>query len=139
MLILYLFCMTIFKYRCGMIALKLAADVLKVSDNFPAEPIENEIAELLQLSKDNMFTSNGEMFSARDMASLAKKYYGINYKVLQNGLRDYVGLVNHIIKGYPVVVPYDSDKNNEPCLKKGHKAHWSVITGIILFLKNQLQ
>ena len=24
---------------------------------------------------------------------------------------------------------YDKDGNNEPCCKKGHKAHWAVLTG----------
>lgn len=116
---------------CGLIALKLAADILRTTGSQPIlkESEENEIAELLQLSKDSGFSYHGEMFSARDMASLAKKYYNINFKVLSSGLEDCEGLVKHVFQGYPVVVPYDSDRNNEPCLKRGYKAHWAVITG----------
>lgn len=117
--------------RCGLVALKHAADILRASQSQLTlnKTSENEIAELLQLSIDSGFTYRGEMFSARDMGFLAKKYYDINYKVFGSGLKDYASLVNHLVQGYPVVVPYDSDRNNEPCLKKGHKAHWAVITG----------
>ena len=120
------------EYRCGLIALKLAADILKTSGSLASLPTtgENEIAELLQLSKESCFTYWGEMFSAKDMVSLARMYYGMNYQVGSSGLEDYMKVVNHIVQGYPVLVPYDADRNNEPCLKRGHKAHWVVVTGI---------
>ena len=28
-----------------------------------------------------------------------------------------------------LLVPYDTDFNQEPCLKKGHRAHWALIIG----------
>ena len=27
------------------------------------------------------------------------------------------------------LVPYDTDFNQEPCLRKGHRAHWALIIG----------
>ena len=89
----------------------------------------NEIVDLLKVAQDNGFTYHGEMFSAWDMGSLAKKYYELTFDVIINGLEDYVQILNHLCKGYPVLVPYDADRNHEPCLKKGNKAHWAVITG----------
>lgn len=32
---------------------------------------------------------------------------------------------------------YDADKNFSPCQKRGHKAHWAVVTGMILPLDLQ--
>lgn len=123
---------------CGLIALKLAADILKTSGSLASLPTtgENEIAELLQLSKESCFTYWGEMFSAKDMVSLARMYYGMNYQVGSSGLEDYMKVVNHIVQGYPVLVPYDADRNNEPCLKRGHKAHWVVVTGCLIGLED---
>ena len=37
---------------------------------------------------------------------------------------------------------YDADKNHGPCLRKGHKAHWTLVTGIsglILFTSHVAQ
>ena len=33
-----------------------------------------------------------------------------------------------------LLVPYDSDHDQRPCKKKGHKSHWCVISGIATFL-----
>ena len=30
------------------------------------------------------------------------------------------------------LVPYDTDFNQEPCLRKGHKAHWALIVGKLI-------
>ncbi|XP_057281305.1 actin maturation protease, partial [Pezoporus wallicus] len=27
---------------------------------------------------------------------------------------------------------YDEDNNHEPCCRRGHRAHWAVITGVLL-------
>ena len=89
----------------------------------------NEIEDLLKVAQENGFTYHGEMFSAQDMGLLAEQYYKLKYKVVNDSLEDYLGLLHHLYQGYPVLVPYDADRNHEPCLKKGHKAHWAVVTG----------
>ena len=113
-------------FSCGLVALNLAADILKTSTG----QIEtNDIQELLKVAQESGFTYRGEMFSAQDMGLLANKYYGLKFNILNNALDDYVKLVEHLCQGYPVLAPYDEDRNHEPCLKRGHKAHWAIITG----------
>lgn len=43
-------------------------------------------------------------------------------------------VVGHLICGKPVLIPYDSDGNFEPCLKSGHTAHWAVLHGVCLIV-----
>lgn len=45
-------------------------------------------------------------------------------------------IIGHLVRGKPVLVPYDSDGNFEPCLKSGHTAHWAVLHGICLVVKS---
>ncbi|KJH44209.1 hypothetical protein DICVIV_09781 [Dictyocaulus viviparus] len=40
-------------------------------------------------------------------------------------------LVRYMDSGYAVLIPYDCDKNHEPAMRKGHGAHWSLITGFL--------
>lgn len=37
--------------------------------------------------------------------------------------------LDHVMKGWPVMIPYDSDANHEPCLRRGKRAHWTVVFG----------
>lgn len=30
-------------------------------------------------------------------------------------------------------IRYDADCNHSPCMKKGHKAHWAIMSGILIF------
>lgn len=41
-------------------------------------------------------------------------------------------LVTHLMRGWPLIVPYDADGNHEPTTKRGHKAHWAIIVGFCL-------
>lgn len=121
-------------FSCGLVALKLAAQILKIS----SKSGEGEIEALLKVAQENGFTYHGEMFSAQDMGSLARKYYKLSCNVVENGLNDIEKLKEHLCMGHPVLVPYDADKNHEPCLKRGHKAHWAVITGSVSHVEQQL-
>ena len=67
------------------------------------------------------------------MAELASNIYKCQAKVLTGNMFDNrETLLFHILHGHPILVPYDNDKNFEPCLKYGHKAHWAVLTGKLL-------
>lgn len=44
-------------------------------------------------------------------------------------VQDRCDLLAALLRGNPVLVPYDADKNHQPCQKRGHKAHWTVLTG----------
>lgn len=32
---------------------------------------------------------------------------------------------------------YDADHNHSPCCKKGHSAHWAVISGVVVFERSE--
>ena len=40
-------------------------------------------------------------------------------------------IISHLNKGSAILVPYDCDKNFEPCNRGGHAAHWAVIVGYL--------
>ncbi len=46
-------------------------------------------------------------------------------------------LIQSILNGNLILVPYDCDLNFEPCFKNGKKAHWALIHGFI-YSKNDL-
>lgn len=81
-----------------------------------------------------IFLSNlhpwNHVFAAHDMARLASDIYQCKAEVLKGNLFENRHiLLSHLLQGHPVLVPYDNDKNFEPCLQNGHRAHWAVITG----------
>lgn len=73
-----------------------------------------------------------------DMAKLAQETLGCQAELLCGGLggpnRDRV--LQHLITGHPLLIPYDEDFNHEPCQKKGHKAHWAVSAGVLIGVQN---
>lgn len=40
-----------------------------------------------------------------------------------------ISFVNYLLN---VILRYDADRNHSPCMKKGHSAHWAIITGILI-------
>uniref|UniRef100_A0A1E1WZ38 Actin maturation protease n=1 Tax=Amblyomma aureolatum TaxID=187763 RepID=A0A1E1WZ38_9ACAR len=44
-------------------------------------------------------------------------------------------VVANLLRGKPVLIPYDSDGNFEPCLKRGRSAHWAILHGICFVLQ----
>ena len=64
------------------------------------------------------------------MATLASNLYACKAEVYDGNLfENRVEIVQHILLGHPILVPYDNDRNFEPCLRNGHKAHWAILTG----------
>ncbi|XP_019642751.1 PREDICTED: UPF0692 protein C19orf54 homolog [Branchiostoma belcheri] len=67
------------------------------------------------------------------MAELAEELLGCRCSVLKGGMPHHrLDIIQHLVKGYPALVPYDADRNHEPICKRGHKAHWAAIPGLIL-------
>ncbi|XP_064602658.1 actin maturation protease-like isoform X3 [Liolophura sinensis] len=112
--------------RCGLVALVMAAELLghKLSPD-----------QVYQEAKTRGFTQQGEMFSVTNMASLCEGLSEIQTSVIDL-VQDQCVLMAALLCGNPVLVPYDADKNHQPCQKLGHKAHWTVLTG--LFMKVRL-
>ncbi|XP_005000029.1 actin maturation protease isoform X1 [Cavia porcellus] len=113
--------------QCGLVALWMASTLLSPPSGVPLE-------RLVQVAVDRGYTAQGEMFSVADMGRLAQETLGCQAKLLRNGLggpnRDLV--LQHLIAGHPLLIPYDEDFNHEPCERKGHKAHWAVSAGVLL-------
>jgi len=55
------------------------------------------------------------------------RQYTVNpfYKITQT-------ITRNLLNNNLCLIPYDKDGNNEPCFKKGHKAHWCIINGFII-------
>ncbi|XP_056126205.1 actin maturation protease isoform X3 [Rhinichthys klamathensis goyatoka] len=116
--------------QCGLVALWMAAHLLH-----PPETLVMET--LVQAAKHNAYTEQGEMFSASDMAKLAEEVCGCRVQRLSGGMmgENTAVILKHLAGGQPVLIPYDEDFNHEPCLRNGHKAHWAVVSGILLGLR----
>ncbi|XP_061193725.1 actin maturation protease-like [Saccostrea echinata] len=115
---------------CGVVALAMAAQMLKK---------EMAATQILEFSQKKGLSLQGELFSAYDMAKLAEEILDCTATVLDmkdSGSRK--SLLGHIANNHPVLVPYDGDKNNGPCLKNGNKAHWAVLTGFLFSLERTL-
>ncbi|XP_072464353.1 actin maturation protease isoform X1 [Notamacropus eugenii] len=113
--------------QCGLVALWMAGSLLALPQDIP---LENIVAVALERG----YTAQGEMFSAASMARLAKEVFGCQVELLSGGLGEpnRCHILQHLIAGFPLLVPYDEDYNHEPCKKKGHKAHWAVGAGLLL-------
>ncbi|XP_026865883.2 UPF0692 protein C19orf54 homolog isoform X1 [Electrophorus electricus] len=117
--------------KCGLVALWMAASLLK-----PAQAMSLE--KITQTALDKGYTAQGEMFSASDMALLAEEVCGCRVQRLSGGMAgdNAVTIQKHLTGGQPILIPYpyDEDFNHEPCLRQGHKAHWAVASGVLLGL-----
>ncbi|GIY32216.1 UPF0692 protein C19orf54 homolog [Caerostris darwini] len=111
---------------CGIVALSMASQFF----NRIVSP-----SEILIAAKALNFTKSGEMFSAYNMAKLASSLISCEASVINN-LSPYE-ILNHIADGWPVLIPYDADKNHEPCLNNGRNAHWAILCGICFSVSDE--
>ncbi|XP_071079323.1 actin maturation protease-like [Haliotis cracherodii] len=115
---------------CGMVALAMAAHLLSKQD-VSAESI-------LEKSKSKKYSHQGELFSADWVIHLARDMLRCDAEQL--AMTEGRGaVVWKMLRGSLLLVPYDADKNHYPCLKKGHKAHWALITGFFVVLDKALE
>ncbi|CAL1546094.1 unnamed protein product [Lymnaea stagnalis] len=91
--------------------------------------------DVFEEAKVKFYTKQGEMFSAQAISDLASHFLccGVECIKLRNSpttqMLDGHEIIGHLLKGNLVLVPYDADRNHGPCQKKGHKAHWALLTG----------
>lgn len=125
--------MHVILFRCGLSALSIAVELLKKhqGDGTTTLPVdqEQELDSLLKMAQLKGFSCQGEMYSAENLAKLAKEFYGLECLVTSDGFRDDNFVISEVLKGSAVLVPYDADKNHEPCQENGHRAHWALVTG----------
>nr|XP_021194925.2 LOW QUALITY PROTEIN: UPF0692 protein CG33108 [Helicoverpa armigera] len=110
---------------CGLVALSMLVDGEASPD------------ELLSIAKLEGFTSNGEMFSCKQMVKLAEKAFSLaevdNLRCnLKRGGLFSSETIERLINGAVLLVPYDADCNHSPCLRNGHTAHWALVCGVIV-------
>ncbi|KAI1719386.1 UPF0692 protein C19orf54 like protein [Ditylenchus destructor] len=95
------------------------------------------INDAINAAKDMGYTNNGELFSAVWMAEIVRKLFDISAQVSSFlAPKEFVNYFRNCEtssqKSRFVLVPYDCDKNFEPCQRKGEAAHWAVITGFFI-------
>ncbi|XP_033630299.1 UPF0692 protein C19orf54 homolog [Asterias rubens] len=114
--------------ECGIAALCIALNMLE-----PSSCTKVNKSHISTTAKEKGFTLQGEMFSATNMLELARHVAKVSGKVVSGTMvENHHGIIGHLANGWPVLVPYDKDGNCEPCCKRGHKAHWAVLTGFVL-------
>ncbi|KAM4825103.1 actin maturation protease isoform 1-T2 [Thomomys bottae] len=119
--------------QCGLVALWMAGTLLSPPSGIPLE-------RLVQVALERGYTAQGEMFSVANMGRLAQETLGCQAELIYGGLGgpNRVRVLQHLITGQPMLIPYDEDFNHEPCERKGHKAHWAVCAGILLGVQGTL-
>ncbi|XP_063831539.1 actin maturation protease [Ostrinia nubilalis] len=110
---------------CGLVALSML-----VNGAVPPD-------EILNITKSEGYTYNGEMFSCKYMAKIVEKVFNLaNIENVKCSVK--IGglfspeTIEKLLEGAVLLVPYDSDRNHTPCLKNGHTAHWALICGVII-------
>lgn len=83
------------------------------------------------------FTRHGEMFSAKNMATLAENTFlcdaeKVKADAILTNLESLLDIL--CIQERLMLVPYDSDADQWPCMKQGTKAHWGLIFGLALMM-----
>ncbi|XP_036365564.1 UPF0692 protein C19orf54 homolog isoform X3 [Octopus sinensis] len=112
--------------QCGFAALYMGARLWKM-DSFSLD-------RLVNIGQQKGYTIQGELFSAYFMEDLAREFC---YSQVVDTAKLCLNVIwECLLQGYLILVPYDSDKNYQPCLKRGHKAHWSLLTGCFIVLKH---
>ncbi|GFT11263.1 UPF0692 protein C19orf54 homolog [Nephila pilipes] len=115
---------------CGIVALSMASQFF--SDKYKTSE------EILASAKLAKFTKRGEMFSAFNMATLSSSLIDCEASVINNLSQNSQDILHNVCLGYPVLIPYDADKNHEPCLNKGLNAHWAILCGICFSVSKDL-
>jgi hypothetical protein len=82
---------------------------------------------LLPTAKQDGFTTQGEMFYASQLASLAQQF---GYQAQVQAPLTLDGLTQCLDRGHPALVPFDVDLDGNPGLYGGTRAHWCVVEGL---------
>ncbi len=103
--------------------LVLAADVNRPGSHTRAPDTRQR---LFDVAAARGYTQKGEMFWSDNLAKLAKAF-GYRARVVPNvTLSDIHACLD---RGNPALIPFDVDKQGNPGLFNGARAHWAVIEG----------
>ncbi|GFO27499.1 upf0692 protein c19orf54 homolog [Plakobranchus ocellatus] len=115
---------------CGLVALSMAS----------------QFCNSCQVATDDIFceahkrgySKQGEIFSVEYLKELSSHFLSCRVEHLflqrqcQSGKYDKEMIIRHLLQRNVILLPYDADKNHGPCQKRGEKAHWAVIAGIVI-------
>jgi hypothetical protein len=103
-----------------MVAIQMVAGRKKV-------PIPS-LDTILDSARERGYSISGELFSASNLAELGRLHVSqMEFETVPWDSAD--SIITALEKGHLVLVAYDKDGNNEPCLKGGTKAHWCLVNG----------
>ena len=126
---------------CGLYALGMVMDSFAAKDPRALDPLvqssdrgragshtetPNTSAFLLDTAEKDGFTTQGEMFYADQLASLAQQF---GYKTSVDTSLTLGDLKACIARGHPALVAFDVDHEGNPGLYNGGRAHWCVVEG----------
>lgn len=110
-------------FRCGLVALAI------ISQTY-SQPVS--VSQLLAEARVRGFTQYGEVYSVDFMSTLAAEYLPEHRpEIIVDDQNSIDTISQALINGTVILAPYDADFNHAPCLKRGHKAHWALLVGII--------
>jgi hypothetical protein len=98
---------------------------------------------LLSRAVELGYSKLGEMFSSEHLAALSndmfEKQHSIHARVV-NLANDFENDAQRLAfvaetcanRRQTLLVPYDADKDNTPCAKRGFRAHWAIVKGVLV-------
>ena len=129
---------------CGLVALRMAASALLAAASSDIQtsagggeggtaahlPRVCEVQELLAHAVERGFSAQGEMFSADELAVLAREHCSLHTHMVHDAsAQDICALLE---QGRLLLLAYDADKDNSPCLLGGTRAHWALVRGLVI-------
>lgn len=117
---------------CGLVALTMAYTMLGGCCTGASDDKAHPEA-LLQAVKEHKMSKNGEIFAVEYLEDIARDHLQCQAEVVELVSVD---VLDVILQGKALLVPYDADKDHTPCLEKGHKAHWCLLVGFAVVLSS---
>jgi len=91
---------------------------------------EVSVDKVQELAIKKGYSKQGEMFSVENMADLATTILDTEAMIAStDAVSD---MVDELLGGWLLLVPYDCAHNHHPAMLQGRKAHWALITGFVL-------
>ncbi|XP_072156396.1 actin maturation protease isoform X2 [Bemisia tabaci] len=107
---------------CGLVAVYMVAKHLNVDIGSK---------RIFELAIEKKMTKFGEMFCAKRLSQLAQEVFGSQAEAILHTGELQKRVPEALFQNHLILIPYDTDRNNEPCLKQGRKSHWAILCGII--------
>ena len=111
-------------FSCGFAALATALNS-NYSENI-------KLAELVELAQNDGITNCGELFSVNWLVEFITRHWPQIHSQIMDFPTPFC-IIQHFMKNVEFLtsflIPYDCDKNFEPCNKNGHSAHWAILVG----------